>query len=138
MSYKIPKEIGAIFKNYPTVIERKLLDLRQLILDTAHEDQLGTVEETIKWGQASYLTKDGSTIRIDGLKSQPDKYAIYFHCQSKLVETYKILYPETFIYEGNRAIVFEHSDALPVNELKHCISLALSYHKRKHLPLLGA
>ena len=37
-----------------------------------------------------------------------------------------------------RAIVFGETDEFPVDELKHCISLALTYHRVKHLPLLGA
>ena len=37
----------------------------------------------------------------------------------------------------NRAIVFDETDELPVDELKYCILLALRYHRVKHLPLLG-
>ena len=33
--------------------------------------------------------------------------------------------------------MFGETDELPVNELKHCISLALTYHRVKRLPLLG-
>ena len=43
----------------------------------------------------------------------------------------------TFKFDGNRAIVFDKSDKLPSTELKHCISLALTYHSVKHLPMLG-
>ena len=31
--------------------------------------------------------KSGSTIRIDQLKSRPASYAVFFHCQTDLVET---------------------------------------------------
>lgn len=48
------------------------------------------------------------------------------------------LYPDTFEFEGNRAIVLRETTELPVAPLKHCISLALTYHRRKKLPLLGA
>ncbi len=41
------------------------------------------------------------------------------------------------VFEGKRAIVFRESDELPVEQLKHCVSLALTYHRVKHLPLLG-
>ncbi len=41
-------------------------------------------------------------------------------------------------FEGNRAVLFDVDTSIPVAELKHCISLALTYHKVKHLPLLGA
>jgi hypothetical protein len=40
--------------------------------------------------------------------------------------------------QRNRAIVFNVTDEIPVSELKHCVSLALTYHRIKHLPMLGS
>jgi hypothetical protein len=54
------------------------------------------------------------------------------------VDTFKGVYGDVFKYEGSRAIAFEMNDTIPTKELKHCINLALRYHKLKHLPLLGA
>jgi hypothetical protein len=34
-------------------------------------------------------------------------------------------------FEGNRGIVFDVADGLPEEALRHCISLALTYHLRK-------
>jgi len=72
----------------------------------------------------------GTTVRIDRLKAG-DGYAIYFHCQSGLVAQFRQLYPETFTYEGQRAMHFAAKDRLPVRELRHCIALALTHHLRK-------
>lgn len=127
------------FDNYPAHIREKLLFLRRLILETASElDDVGEIEETLKWGEPSYLTKTGSTIRINWKESNPDVYAMYFHCKTTLVDTFKELYRDQFEFDGNRAIVFDASDAVPVNELKQYISLSLNYHRVKHLPMLGA
>lgn len=131
--------VAEVFKNYPKHMRKKLLLLRQLVLDTASETEgVGAVEETLKWGEPSYVTKSGSTVRMDWKKSSPHQYAMYFHCQTKLVDTFKELYRDKFKFEGNRAIVFNEDDEVPINELKHCISLAITYHRRKHLPMLGA
>ena len=112
--------------------------LRQLVLDTALETQEVTkIEETLKWGEPSYLTKSGSTIRMDWKESKPDQYALYFNCKTKLVDTFKERYGNEFKYEGNRAIIFNKNDTIPIKELKHCISLSLTYHNIKHLPMLG-
>jgi len=84
-------------------------------------------------GQLSYLTgesKSGSTIRIDRVKSVGDQVAVYFHCQTNLVETFRELYPE-LSYSGNRAIVLDASKKLPEEELRHCVALALTYHRSK-------
>ena len=128
-----------LFDSYPENIRESLMLLRQLILDTASKniDQID-LEETIKWGQLSFVSPIGSTIRIDWVKKQPNKYAIYFNCKTKLVDTFKELYPSQFSFNGNRAIIFDLDEELPVRELEHCISLALNYHKLKKLTLLGA
>lgn len=131
-------KVQEVFEQYPAGIQSKLLKLRQLILDTAIETAgVGQVEETLKWGEPSFVVKNGSTIRIGWKRSKPDQYAIYFICSTKLVDTFKEVYPDVFSYEGNRAILFSENDEIPVNELKKCISMALTYHTRKHLPMLG-
>ena len=132
-------EVAEVFNNYPEHIRKKLLKLRQLVLDTASEtEEVSLLEETLKWGEPSYLAKSGSTIRIDWKKSNPEQYAMYFHCKTKLVDTFRELYNDQFTFEGNRAIIFGLNEDVPVNELKHCIRLSLTYHKVKNLPLLGA
>lgn len=132
------KEVEKVFNNYPQEIREKIMFLRQLIIDTAEETAaVKSLEETLKWGEPSYLTKGGSTIRIDWKKSKPDQYAMYFNCKTKLVDTFKERYKDEFKYEGNRAIVFHKNDTIPINELKHCILLSLTYHSIKNLPMLG-
>lgn len=128
-----------VFDNYPKPVKKQLLELRKLVLKTASEiDGLEKIEETLKWGEPSYLTKYGSTIRMDWKERNPEQYAIYFQCTSSLVETFKIIYKHTFKFDGKRAIVFQLNDKIPKAALKHCIALALQYHKVKQLPLLGA
>lgn len=109
------------------------------MLGTAAElPEVGEVEETLKWGEPSYVTPSGSTIRLGWKASRPDEYKLLFHCRTRLVETFRELYPDTFEFESNRAILFRETTELPVAPLRHCISLALTYHRRKKLPLLGA
>ena len=126
--------VEAIFSTYPTPVKARLLALRRLILDTADTTEgVGALEETLKWGQPSYLTaesKSGSTIRIDQVKAEAGRYAVYFHCQTDLVETFRELYPE-LRYGGNRAILLDAGEKLPEAALRHCIALALTYHARK-------
>ena len=128
--------VEAVFDAYPKPVKARLLALRRLILDTAKATKgVGVVEETLKWGQPSYLTpetKSGSTIRIDQVKAEPGQYAVYFHCQTNLVDTFRELYPE-LRYGGNRCIMLDAEDKVPEAELRHCVALALTYHlgKRK-------
>lgn len=126
------------FEDYPEDIKPKLNVLRDLILEVAENNEsISEIEETLKWGEPSYLTKKGSTIRINWLKKSPDQYAIYFKCTSKLVPTFKELFGTTFTYENNRAILFALDASIPKKELKTCIELALTYHTVKNLVRLG-
>ena len=126
------------FDTYPVAVRPKLLHLRTLILDTAAEtDGVESVEETLKWQEPSYLTRGGSTIRIGWKKSNPDHYAMYFNCNTSLVETFKEIYRTEFEFEGKRAIRFHTEARVPEAALKHCVSMSLQYHRIKHLPLLG-
>jgi len=131
-------EVAEVFNMYPMHMRQKLMHLRQLVLDTASETEgITTLEETLKWGEPSYVTKGGSTIRMGWKESKPDQYALYFNCNTRLVDTFKERYGNEFKFEGNRAIVFNESDVLPIDEVKHCILLSLTYHSRKHLLMLG-
>lgn len=131
--------VAAIFDSYPKHVRKKMLFLRHLIFVTASEaGDIGEIEETTKWGEPSYITKGGSTVRMDWKSSNPNQYAMYFHCRTKLVDTFKELHGNTFKFEGNRTIIFNLEDEIPVEELKHCIALSLTYHSRKSLPMLGA
>ncbi|WP_257167785.1 DUF1801 domain-containing protein [Bradyrhizobium sp. SRS-191] len=129
-----PAAVAAVFAAYPNRIRTPLEALRQLILDTARTTPgVGALEETLKWGQPSYLTAEtgsGSTIRIDQVKAEPGRYALYVHCQTDLIATFRELYPE-LSFGGNRCILLDDSGALPEQALRHCIGLALTYHRRK-------
>jgi hypothetical protein len=126
--------VAAVFKAYPPALRAKLMALRELVFETAHKTAgVGQLTETLKWGQPSYLTEEtgsGTTVRIDRLKAI-DGYAIYCHCQSGLVGQFRSLYPGTFKHQGERALLFDVGDRLPVSELRHCIALALTHHARK-------
>lgn len=62
---------------------------------------------------------------------------MYFKCTSKLVETFKVVFKDKFNFEKSRAILFNLDEKIPETELKECITMALTYHKIKQLPLLG-
>ncbi|MDQ0062501.1 DUF1801 domain-containing protein [Paenibacillus harenae] len=131
-------KVAAVFEHYPDHIQQRLLFLRQLILDTALEiEGIDHLKETLKWGEPSYIAKRGSTIRIAWKESNPQRYAMYFNCNTTLVATFKEVFSDIFNFEGNRAIVFGDNEEIPIDELKQCISLSLTYHSRKQLPMLG-
>ena len=138
LQVKSDPAVQSVFEGYPASVRDKLLNLRRLILETAKEiEGITFIEETLKWGEPSYLTTCGSTIRMDWKAKNPQEYAMYFKCTSKLLPAFRLAYADLFKFEGNRAIVFGIDDAIPEPPLKKCIAAALTYHKVKHLSMLG-
>lgn len=53
------------FTDYPQNVREKMQHLRALVLETAEEEGIAELEETLKWGEPSFVTKNGSTLRMD-------------------------------------------------------------------------
>jgi Domain of unknown function (DU1801) len=127
-------EVEAKFNSYSPNVRRRLLALRDLIFRTAAATEgVGEIEETLKWGEPAYVTKNksGSTIRIDWKKNDPNNYAMYFHCQTNLIETFRTMFPHDLKFEGNRALVFPLEGTVPQDSLAMCIAASLTYHLHK-------
>jgi hypothetical protein len=127
-------DVARVLAGYPARIRRRLLALRRLIFATAAATPgVGALTETLKWGEPAYVTAEtgsGSTIRLGWKQSSPTQYALFMHCQTNLIATFRRRFPE-LEFEGNRAIVFEDRDALPAEPVRHCIAGALTYHQRR-------
>lgn len=131
------KNVEEKFASYPKKVQKQMNALRTLVLETAKNEGIDTLEETLKWGEPSYLAPKGSTLRMDWKAKKPEQYALYFKCTSKLVESFIEVYGDAFTYENHRALLFSLDEKLPKAKLKKCIASALNYHNIKHLPLLG-
>ena len=125
--------VAAVFNSYPAGVRSKLLAIRSLTFQTAMDNEsVGTLTETLKWGEPAYLTqatKSGSTLRIAWKQSTPDQYGLYFNCRTTLVDTFRTRFPE-LVYEGNRAIVLPSDEEPPWDSLAACIAATLTYHHR--------
>lgn len=141
------EDVRKKFESYPITVRPKLEFLRNLILEVAkNTDSVGEIEETLKWGEPAYVTlpcwldtkaggkkkvkASGTTIRIDWKSNTPDQYSIYVNCKTNLIDSYNSLFPDTFNFEGSRALVFELEQELPLEALRICIQMALTYHLR--------
>ena len=111
-----------------------LLQIREMVLRVAQSNEaIGEIEETLKWGEPSYLTpqtKSGSTLRLSQTKTDL-KPALFVNCQTTLVDEIRELYPDAFDFEGTRGVVLKSSPNDVSQELEHTIALVLTYHARK-------
>ena len=134
----VPEVQGAIaraFDAFPAAPRRKLLQVRRLIYTSAAANsEIGSITETLKWGQPSYVPstpKQGTAVRLGWSEKTPEAISLFVHCQTTLVDTYRTLVGDELSFEGNRAIVVPITPALPKAALKLCIEAAFTYHKNK-------
>lgn len=138
LTLKTDPRVNEVFANYPDFVRDKLQHLRELVIETAEETEGVTVlEETLKWGEPSFVSKNGSTLRMDWKEKTPDQYAMYFQCTSRLVDTFRLVFNHKFQYKGKRANVFQLNQKIPELELKECIKASLIYHNVKEQITLG-
>ncbi|MEM9740930.1 MAG: DUF1801 domain-containing protein [Pseudomonadota bacterium] len=124
--------VARVFAGFPDEVRAGVLELREMILDVAARTEgVGALQETLKWGQPAYLTpetKSGSTLRLGVPKG--GGFALYTHCQTRLLSEFQALFPDEFAYEGNRAIHFAAGAELPLDRLELLVRNALTYHLR--------
>ncbi len=123
-------DVAAAFDAFPADVKGCLLGVRAFIFAVADDvPEVGELTECLKWGQPSYLTgktKSGTTIRL-GISKKSNCPALFVHCQTSLIDQYRSLFPDSFSFSGNRAVLLD-KQPVPEMELRHCIRLALTYH----------
>ena len=121
--------VQKVFETFSPDQNTYLLKIRQLIFDTQKElapNEL--LNENLKWNQPTYTAKNGTAIRLD--QFGPDKIAIFFHCQTTLVEQFRKIFADTLDFTKNRSIIFPTTEDLPMDELKICIQIGLTYRQK--------
>jgi hypothetical protein len=127
----VNSEVAAKFASYPTDVRRKMLALRELVFRTAATmPEVDRIDETLKWGEPAYVTsgRSGSTVRMDWKVRTPTEYALYFNCNTTLVQTFRTLFPKELHFGGNRAIILEPGQPAPRDVLAFCLGMAFRYH----------
>lgn len=131
----VPRLVAEALSRYSEPVRARLLEIREIVFAVAKETEgIGPLTETLKWGEAAYLTeasKSGTTIRLGTIKSAPEACAVLFNCKTTLVETFRTHFADTFAFEGNRALVVSTTGALPREPLMLCLRAALTYHRQK-------
>ena len=131
----MPAEVTAVFSTFPTIVRTRLLEVGELIFETAAAiESVGPLTETLKWGEPAYLTQatgSGSTIRLGWLRSSERACAVLFNCRTTLIDDFRSQFPDVFAYEKNRAILLDARELLPEAPLRSCLGMALTYHRRR-------
>ncbi len=119
--------VAAAFDAFAPATRVGALALRDLVLATAQGvPQAQPLQEALRWGQPAYLAPRGSTIRLGGHKSAP--FALFVHCQSRLIGDFTLAFPDEDRLDGTRAVLFD--DPGQIDPVRHgwLIARALTYH----------
>jgi hypothetical protein len=127
-------ELKDVLLAYPRGVRKRILFLRQLIFDVASKlHGVAGLVEVLERGEPAYRiaqSKHSITVRISHRNRALTEYAVQFNGKTDLINKFRMLFPSTFRYEGN-SIVFDKDDVVPVKELRVCLFLALTHHRRK-------
>ena len=115
------RPIALVFAGWPDDARAVLTRARALIFEQAGIAEVGPLTETLKWGQPAYLT-----VRLGMHGGQP---AVFFNCNTTLVEGFRADFPEAFDFDGKRALLLD--DASDPAALAICLARALTYHRDK-------
>jgi len=130
----VPDTVASALADFSEPTRRQILCIRRLIFEVAATTPgVGSLTETLKWGEPAYLTdasRSGSTIRLGVSKSHEDTAAILFNCRTTLVERFRTHFPDVLAYQGNRAILIPASIPLQEPVLAICLAMALTYHRQ--------
>jgi len=130
----MPQNVAEAFAAFPDNVRSRMLELRSLIFQVAQSsDGVGEILEDLRWGEPAYLTpicKSGSTIRL-GWDKGSNNYALYFNCNTTLVEQFREMFGDVLRFSKNRAVYVPPEGELPRDALGICIGLALTYHQKK-------
>jgi hypothetical protein len=80
--------------------------------------------------RARLTPKSGTTLRLSKLKSSESEYGLFVHCQTSLIEDFRVAYPD-LNYDKNRGVLFDSYESIQTDVIKQFIFLVLSYHSRK-------
>lgn len=127
------EDVAAAYEAFPKAVREALMGLRQLVYEVAEATPgVGALEECLKWGQPTFVTsetKAGSPLRL--ASSKDGGLGVFVHCATRIIPDFRALFPEGFRFDGNRGVLFEVGEELPIDELRMLVASALTYHARK-------
>ncbi len=129
-----PPDAAKALASAPPHIRKGLERIRHLILQAALAEEVGEIEETLKWGEPAFLPKKprvGTTIRLGWSAAPEARLTLFVHCQTRLIDIYRSRFPQGFSYDGNRAVHIPLDSPLPEAEIQQMAALALTYHRDK-------
>lgn len=119
------KQVQAVLDNMPPQMRKGAIALRHLIYDTAAQLGQNPPQESLKWGQPSYVSTQGTPLRIAA--SKHGAFGLFAHCQSTVISEFAQIFGNDFAIQGNREVSFANVADIQPDKLKQLIVHALTY-----------
>lgn len=128
----IPETTRTSFELAQPAQRQRLEQMRGVVLQAARDAGIDRLEETLKWGEVAFVPprRIGTTIR---LSCRDDACVAFVHCQTTLVDQWRTLFPDAFIYEGTRAAVLPMVQTFDASAFYQLAAMALTYHRAKRV-----
>lgn len=116
----LAKPLESVVSQWPQQAQLRFHCLRRIIHDTAAiNPEVAPLSEELKWGEPSFLTKTGTTLRIAWKPRTPEEIGLFVICRTDLLDQVRSLYGEAFRYEGTRALYLPLSDPIPSDAVSY-------------------
>lgn len=118
---------------WPQKAKTRFYDIRAVILGSVADIDDIALIETLKWGQPAWHPDKptvGSTLRVAWQQKHPDQIGLFVNCNTTLADRMRSLYPNSFAFEGKRALLLSLDAPLPEQAIAHCAVLTLTYHRK--------
>lgn len=113
--------VAAAFDALPAPQRARLLVVRELAFETAAATPaIGSLVESLKWGEPAYRparARTGTTVRLGVTPGARQACAVLVNCKTTLLATFRDLYPDSFGFEGARALILRMDRPLPAQAL---------------------
>lgn len=73
------EDVDKKIESYPKEARLYANKIRSLIYETAKQEGINKIEETLKWGEPSFKVVNGSPIRIDWKSNTPNNFFLFFN-----------------------------------------------------------
>lgn len=129
-----PTALTARIADWPVKARNTLWQCREIFETVAKQAAVGTLDETLKWGQPSWRPtkpRTGSTLRMDWNPKFPDQLSLFVDCKTDLAARMQTLYPHLSENDGQRHLAISLDAPLPVQAITHLADMTFTYHRAK-------
>ena len=126
-----PAPVLARIADWPVPVCDVFWSCRAVFQDAAKQADVGTLEESLKWGQPAWRParpRTGSTLRLFWTPSRATVMQVFVDCKTDLAARMQTLYPD-LCNDGRRRLEINIADALPEQGLAHLAQMTFTYHR---------